>query len=256
MMRLHGFSTIASENPCLSFVNYSAFEDYIDTNVPLETLTWRRNDRGRSGMKTIPPVASHEDAIPAGIPEDAEKVVILDRDGVINHDSSEYIKSVQEMSPIEGSITAMAELYQNGYAIYIVTNQSGIGRGLFSHEDLGAIHAKLIKLVKEKGGAIAGIFYCPHKPEDHCECRKPKTGLLKRIERHLGHSIAGVPIIGDSMRDLEAGKACNCLPILVKTGIGTRTLNELRRNQHPLLKDLRVFDSLADAAKALLNDGL
>ena len=150
----------------------------------------------------------------------------------------------------------MADLYQGGYAVYVATNQSGIGRGLFTRKDLDAIHAKLMKLVEEKGGAIAGIYYCPHKPEDHCECRKPKPGLLKRIERHLGHSLAGVPVIGDSVRDLEAGRACNCVPILVKTGVGTRTLNELRRDQHPLLEDLRIFDSLADAAKALLNNRL
>jgi D-glycero-D-manno-heptose 1,7-bisphosphate phosphatase len=199
---------------------------------------------------------SHENLVPKGFTKDEKKIVVLDRDGVINHDSKDYIKNVHEVSPIQGSITAMAELYRAGYAIYVATNQSGIGRGLFSLEDLDAIHAMLIKLVEEKGGAIAGIYYCPHRPEDHCDCRKPKPGLLKQIETHLGHSLAGVPIIGDSVRDLEAGKACSCVPILVKTGEGLRTLNDLKRKQHPLLQDLRVFDSLADAARALLNDRL
>jgi D-glycero-D-manno-heptose 1,7-bisphosphate phosphatase len=207
-------------------------------------------------MNTKRNLSYHDNPIPAGIPEDARKIVVLDRDGVINHDSEDYIKSVDEVLPIKGSIAAMAELYQAGYAIYVATNQSGIGRGLFSLEDLDAIHTRLIKLVEEKGGAIAGIYYCPHRPEDHCDCRKPKPGLLKQIESHLGHSLAGVPIIGDSVRDLEAGRACNCIPILVKTGVGTRTLNELKREQHPLLQDLRVFDSLADAVKSLLNDRL
>jgi D-glycero-D-manno-heptose 1,7-bisphosphate phosphatase len=207
-------------------------------------------------MKTQRSLSSHENLVPAGITKSSKKIVVLDRDGVINHDSKDYIKSVREVLPIQGSINAMAELYRAGYAIYVATNQSGIGRGLFSLEDLDAIHAMLIKLVEEKGGAIAGIYYCPHRPEDHCDCRKPKPGLLKQIERHLGHSLSGVPIIGDSVRDLEAGRACSCIPILVKTGIGMRTLNELKRERHPLLRNLRVFDSLADAADALLNDRL
>ena len=207
-------------------------------------------------MKTQRNRPSHDNLVSAEIMKDPKKIVILDRDGVINHDSKDYIKSVHEVLPIQGSINAMADLYRAGYAIYVATNQSGIGRGLFSLEDLDAIHAMLIKLVEEKGGAIAGIYYCPHRPEDHCDCRKPKPGLLKQIERHLGHSLSGVPFIGDSMRDLEAGRACSCIPILVKTGIGMRTLKELKKEQHPLLQNLRVFDSLADAANALLNDRL
>jgi D-glycero-D-manno-heptose 1,7-bisphosphate phosphatase len=207
-------------------------------------------------MKTNASIVSHGNPFPFVNPEHSRKIVILDRDGVINHDSKDYIKSVDELSPIKGSITAMAKLYQAGYAIFVATNQSGIGRGLFSLEELDAIHAKLARLVEEKGGAIAGIHYCPHKPEDHCGCRKPKPGLLKEIERDLGHSLAGIPIIGDSRRDLEAGSACSCMPILVKTGEGMRTLSGLEKEHHPLLQALRVFDSLADAASALLNDRL
>lgn len=177
------------------------------------------------------------------------KLVILDRDGVINFDSDDYIKSAAEWRPIPGSLEAIARLSQAGFTVVVATNQSGIARGLFDLDDLEAMHAKMEHLLQELGGCLAGIFYCPHHPEDKCSCRKPQAGLIDAIEAELGVSAEGAPLIGDSLRDLEAGLAKGCRPILVKTGKGERTLADLPAE---LRQQVAVFADLAAAVDYLL----
>jgi len=152
------------------------------------------------------------------------KLIILDRDGVINHDSDEFIKSPQEWQPIEGSLEAIARLNQAGYRVAVATNQSGIARRLFDMVTLNAIHQKLHVRAQHVGARIDAIFYCPHSADDDCSCRKPKSGLIEEIGRRFETSLEGVPVVGDSLRDLEAGVLLGCRPYLVLTGKGERTL--------------------------------
>lgn len=180
------------------------------------------------------------------------KLIILDRDGVINEDSDEYVKSLEEWIPIPGSIEAIVDLYKAGYVIAIATNQSGIGRGLFDLDELEKMHSRLCSLVEERGGEIAGIFYCPHTPEDNCECRKPKSGLIDSIESELGLPAKNAYIIGDSQRDLEAGSSRGCHPVLVKTGKGQKSFVSLPEKNPALFAQTRVFDNLRAFANALL----
>jgi D-glycero-D-manno-heptose 1,7-bisphosphate phosphatase len=175
------------------------------------------------------------------------KLLILDRDGVINHDSDHYIKSPEEWTPLPGSLAAIALLNQNGWRIAVATNQSGLGRGLFDMHALNAMHSKMHKALAAVGGRIDAVFFCPHLPEDECDCRKPKPGLLIRIAERFGVAMADVPMIGDSHRDLEAGAAAGCPTILVKTGKGDATL---ARGDLP--EGTLVFDDLAAAARHLV----
>ena len=154
------------------------------------------------------------------------KLVILDRDGVINFDSAQFIKSPAEWKPIPGSLEAIAQLNQSGYKVVVATNQSGVGRGLFDMDTLNQIHEKMHKTLYTLGGRIDGIFYCPHAADSDCDCRKPKSGMFKRISEVLNIDLNGVPAIGDSLRDLQAGAALGCLPILVHTGKGEKTKAE------------------------------
>ncbi|KAF0843386.1 D-alpha,beta-D-heptose 1,7-bisphosphate phosphatase [Methylovorus glucosotrophus] len=152
------------------------------------------------------------------------KLVILDRDGVINHDSPHFIKSPNEWVPIAGSLEAIALLNQSGFRVALATNQSGIGRGLFDMATLNAIHDKMHRSLSQLGGRIDALFYCPHAAEAKCDCRKPKAGMLEEIGRRFGMDLKGVACVGDSLRDLQAGVACGCQPILVRTGKGEATL--------------------------------
>lgn len=152
------------------------------------------------------------------------RLVILDRDGVINHDSDNYIKSPDEWQPIDGSLAAIARLTHAGWSVAVATNQSGIERGLFDINTLHAIHTKMANAVSDVGGRIDGVFFCPHAPNSGCRCRKPATGLLEDIAARFGRSLAGVPVVGDSLRDLQAGHAMGCDTFLVKTGKGMKTL--------------------------------
>jgi D-glycero-D-manno-heptose 1,7-bisphosphate phosphatase len=151
------------------------------------------------------------------------KLVILDRDGVINHDSDSYIKRPEEWKAITGSLEAIARLTQAGYHVVVATNQSGVGRGLFEMSTLNAIHDKMHRAVSQAGGRIDAVFYCPHAQEANCECRKPKAGLLEEIGRRFGTSLQGVPFIGDSRRDLDCAVTVGAQPILVLTGKGATT---------------------------------
>ena len=176
------------------------------------------------------------------------KLVILDRDGVINRDSKAYIKSRSEWKALPGSLEAIARLHQAGFIVVVATNQSGLGRGLFDHRALAGIMRKMHDAVQAEGGEIAAVFFCPHTPDDYCTCRKPKSGLFEQIrQRFKVDNLDGVPAIGDSMRDLEAANTAGATPILVRTGNGTKTESELDENT-----DIAVFDTLLDAANELI----
>ena len=175
------------------------------------------------------------------------KLVILDRDGVINHDSKQFIKSPAEWRPIPGSIDAIAKLSQAGYRVIIATNQSGIGRGLFDMDTLNAIHEKMHRTVQQAGGRIDAIFYCPHAIEADCQCRKPRTGMFERIARCFNVDLVGTPSVGDSLRDLQAAAAVGARPMLVFTGKGTQTQAE-----DCLPEGTQVFPDLATAAEEIL----
>ncbi|MBI5786613.1 MAG: D-glycero-beta-D-manno-heptose 1,7-bisphosphate 7-phosphatase [Rhodocyclales bacterium] len=151
------------------------------------------------------------------------KLIILDRDGVINHDSDLYIKSPDEWRPIPGSLDAIARLTQWGYRVVVATNQSGIGRGLFEMDTLNAIHDKMIKAVALAGGRIDAVFFCPHTNADRCGCRKPKPGMLEEIATRYNTELEGVPAVGDSLRDLQAAESVGAQPMLVLTGKGRKT---------------------------------
>lgn len=151
------------------------------------------------------------------------KLVILDRDGVINQDSDDYVKSVDEWLPIPGSARAIARLCEAGYQVAVATNQSGLARGYFSLDDLNAMHEKMTALVEAEGGSFAHIAYCPHGPGDHCDCRKPLPGLIHQIEQALNVSAKGCYMVGDSLRDLQAGQAAGMKAALVLTGKGEKT---------------------------------
>jgi D-glycero-D-manno-heptose 1,7-bisphosphate phosphatase len=179
------------------------------------------------------------------------KFIILDRDGVINQDSDQYIKSPEEWVPIKGSLSAIARLSRAGYRVFLATNQSGIARGLFDIETLHAIHQRMLNEIQHRGGTVDAILFCPHGPDDACECRKPAPGLYREIGRRIGHSLHDIPVIGDSLRDLQAAIAVGARPILVKTGKGARTLA-----QHPAeTAQMAVCDNLASAVDMLLNEG-
>ena len=177
------------------------------------------------------------------------KLIILDRDGVINHDSDDYIKSPEEWHPIAGSLEAIALLCQAHYKVAVFTNQSGIARKYYTEDTLQAIHKKMLSQVGAAGGQIDKIVYCPHGPNDNCACRKPKPGLLRQLEKHYHMPLIGIPLIGDTKRDLEAGIPCDAYPILVKTGYGLQALQDLP----DFFKKIPCFDNLLEAAKALIS---
>jgi D-glycero-D-manno-heptose 1,7-bisphosphate phosphatase len=169
------------------------------------------------------------------------KLVILDRDGVINEDSEEFIKSVAEWKPVPGSLEAIALLSQAGYQVYIASNQSGIGRGLLDYDALFAIHERLQRAVAELGGRIGGIEFAPEHPDQATEMRKPNPGMLKDLGRRLGVSLEGAYFVGDSASDVAAAQAAGMRPILVLSGNGERTRTKLNDNSLPVYKDLAEF---------------
>ncbi len=177
------------------------------------------------------------------------KLIILDRDGVINHDSDAYIKSVDEFIPLPGSLEAIARLKKAGYTVAVATNQSGIARGYYDEATLAAMHDKLARLLDEQGGEIDYIAYCPHGPDDDCACRKPLPGLLHEISQHFNVELTHVPIVGDSLRDIQAAKKVGASPILVMTGKGERTVSNKEQ-----LNGIPVFADLAAAVDAILRD--
>ncbi|MCX7104204.1 MAG: D-glycero-beta-D-manno-heptose 1,7-bisphosphate 7-phosphatase [Methylococcales bacterium] len=175
------------------------------------------------------------------------RYILLDRDGVINHDSYAFIKSPDEWQPIEGSLEAIALLNLAGFKVIIVTNQSGVAKGLLDENMLANIHSKMIQLVNNKGGDIEAIYYCPHGADSDCECRKPKPGMLETFAKDFDVTLSTITVIGDSLRDLQAAEAVGAEPILVKTGKGQITLLN-----NPDLNFL-VFENLYDAAKHIIS---
>jgi D-glycero-D-manno-heptose 1,7-bisphosphate phosphatase len=175
------------------------------------------------------------------------KLIILDRDGVINYDSDQFIKSPEEWRPIPGSLEAIARLNHAGFRVVVATNQSGLGRGLFDTAAMIAVNEKLHKALAHVGGRIDAVFYCPHPADSDCSCRKPKPGLLIEIGQRFGVELTGVPCIGDSLRDLQAAQAVGAQPILVLSGKGEKTLREGSFPDNTV-----IFPDLAFAAAALL----
>ncbi len=151
------------------------------------------------------------------------KLVVLDRDGTINHDSDQYIKSPAEWKPLKGSLEAIARLTQSGHRVVVATNQSGIARGLFDMATLNAIHDVMQRAVHRAGGRIDAIFFCPHANDADCACRKPRPGMLLEIGRRMNAPLEGVPVVGDALRDLQAAAAAGARPVLVLTGKGRKT---------------------------------
>ncbi|AGA92342.1 histidinol-phosphate phosphatase family protein [Thioflavicoccus mobilis 8321] len=179
------------------------------------------------------------------------RLVLIDRDGVINEDSPDYIKGAEEWRPIPGSLEAIARLNRNDHRVCVVSNQSGLARGLFTIDDLNAIHQKLRTALDRIGGEIEGIFFCPHAPDAGCDCRKPAPGLLLAAAQRLHVDLQGVPVIGDSLGDILAARAVGAEPLLVLTGKGAQTLRE-----HPdLIAAEAVFPDLAAAIDHLIRRG-
>ncbi|MEW5822869.1 MAG: D-glycero-beta-D-manno-heptose 1,7-bisphosphate 7-phosphatase [Pseudomonadota bacterium] len=177
------------------------------------------------------------------------RLVILDRDGVINQDSDAYIKSVDEWIPLPGAIDAIARLKHAGWTVAVATNQSGLARGYFDEATLHAMHDKLAALLAERNASLDYIAWCPHGPDTVCRCRKPEPGLYEEIAGHFGVTLAGVPVIGDSTRDLTAAVRVAATPLLVLTGKGERSLEA-----GGLPPGTRVYPDLAAAVDALLSD--
>jgi D-glycero-D-manno-heptose 1,7-bisphosphate phosphatase len=172
------------------------------------------------------------------------KLVILDRDGVINVDSAKFIKSPSEWKPIPGSLEAIARLNHMGYRVVIASNQSGVGRGLFDMGTLNAINDKMYRALSHVGGRIDALFYCPHAADSNCDCRKPKPGMLIDIGQRFNVDLNGVPSVGDALRDLQAAHAVGAQPMLVLTGKGKQT-----RASGELPDNTLVFEDLAEAVR-------
>ncbi len=176
------------------------------------------------------------------------RLIVLDRDGVINRDSASFVKSADEWLPLPGSIEAIAALSEAGFSLGVASNQSGLARGLFDRAALAAMHQKMHDLVRAAGGCIERVVVCNHGPEDHCSCRKPEPGLLYQLADYFDTELKGVAVIGDSLRDLQAAAATGARPILVRTGNGRQTEVDLP----PELRSVDIFDDLAAAAASLI----
>ena len=177
------------------------------------------------------------------------QMVILDRDGVINQDSDDYIKSVDEWIPIPGSLEAIKRLKKAGYLVTVASNQSGIARGLFDKEVLLQIHDKMNHLLAKRGTSVDGIFYCPHGPGDNCACRKPRPGLLFQIAKQFDFDLSVTPFVGDSMSDIKAAEMANARPVLVRTGKGEYVMQNF-----PEAIDVPVYDNLAHFVRETLKN--
>ena len=159
------------------------------------------------------------------------KLIILDRDGVINHDSDEFIKSPDEWTAIPGSLEAISRLCREDYKVVVITNQSGIAKGLYTINTLNRIHQKMLEELHRAGGDISAIFFCPHDNDDNCECRKPKPGMFLELGKRLKCNLREVYAVGDSLRDLEAAESAGAKPALVKTGKGLITLDQISKTK-------------------------
>jgi D-glycero-D-manno-heptose 1,7-bisphosphate phosphatase len=183
-----------------------------------------------------------------------DKWLILDRDGVINYDSDAFIKSADEWYPLPGSLESIAALNAAGYRIVVISNQSGLARGLFDQDALNTIHKKFKQLLEQKGGQIEHIYFCPHGPDDHCACRKPLPGLFKQFAKDFGVKLEGIYALGDSVRDLEAAHSAGASSVLLRTGKGRQSVKSLRAlsDDNPL-RHVPIYNDLASFTEALLN---
>ncbi len=182
-----------------------------------------------------------------------QKLIILDRDGVINEDSDEYIKTPDEWRPLENSLAAIARLNHAGYIVAVASNQSGLARGYFTLEALTAMHMKMDHLLEQEGGHIDAIFFCPHGPDDGCHCRKPKPGMLLEIGQRFNISLNDVFFIGDTVGDMKAASIAQAKPLLVRTGKGVKAELILKAE---CKQKVPVFDDLSAAVDAILADSL
>ncbi|MCF6251273.1 MAG: D-glycero-beta-D-manno-heptose 1,7-bisphosphate 7-phosphatase [Methylococcaceae bacterium] len=178
----------------------------------------------------------------------SQSYVLLDRDGVINYDSDDYIKTPDEWIPIPGSLEAIALLNNHGYKVVVITNQSGLSRGFYNEITLAEIHKKMFDLSKAKGGNIEKIYICPHGPDDNCQCRKPNPGMLTDFAKENNKSLTDIYFIGDKLADIQAAIAAGANPILVKTGKGQRTIKNNPDINYP------IFENLYDAAKFIVSE--
>lgn len=176
-------------------------------------------------------------------------LIILDRDGTINEDRDDYVKSPEDWVPLPGALEAIARLNHAGWHTVIASNQSGLGRGLFDMAALNAMHAKMNSLLAKVGGRIDAIFFCPHTPDEVCDCRKPMPGLFRQIGERFGVDLSTVPVVGDTLRDLQAGAAVGCKPHLVRTGKGLVTE---AANVQQSVPGTVVHDDLAAFAEYLI----
>lgn len=177
------------------------------------------------------------------------KLIILDRDGVINHDSDAYIKSPEEWKPIDGSLEAIARLNHAGYIVVVASNQSGLARGYFDIEALSAMHQKMDEMLVKIGGQVDAVFYCPHGPNDECDCRKPRPGMLLEIGQRFNVPLKDVVFIGDSISDIKAASNARAQAILVRTGKGVKAEKIM---QAECKAPVPVFDDLASAVTEIL----
>ena len=177
------------------------------------------------------------------------KLIVIDRDGVINHDSDAYIKSPEEWHPIDGSLEAIARLNHSGYTVVVASNQSGLARGYFDIEALNNIHKKMDVMLAKVGGRIDAVFYCPHGPDDGCSCRKPKPGMLLEIGQRFNVPLNEVTFIGDSVSDIKAASNTLSKAVLVRTGKGLKAKKILRVEDG---ESVPVFDDLASAVTSIL----
>ena len=176
---------------------------------------------------------------------------------MINHDSDDYIKSPDEWQPLPGSLEAIARLCRADYTVIVATNQAGVGRGLFSLDMLIRIHSKMASRIRDKGGRLDSVFFCPHSPANQCDCRKPKPGMLLEISNRLGIGLSGVPVVGDSLRDLEAAAAAGAIPVIVQTGRGRLTQEKLSQGElSHTLGQTAVYADLAEFTEAVLDGQL
>jgi D-glycero-D-manno-heptose 1,7-bisphosphate phosphatase len=177
------------------------------------------------------------------------RMIILDRDGVINLDSEGYIKNPDEWEPIPGSLESINRLKKAGYLVTVATNQSGIARGIFGEDDLKQIHDKMIRMLAARGASIDGIYYCPHGPQDNCICRKPKPGLLIKIAREFDIKLSETPFVGDNIGDIRAAEMANAKPVLVRTGNG-----EFVMQNYPEALNITVYDDLSHFTRETLRN--
>lgn len=174
-------------------------------------------------------------------------LIILDRDGVINEDSPDFIKSPEEWRAIPGSLEAIAALNRAGHRVAVASNQSGITRGYFSLNDLAAVHRKMQTELAKAGGHLDGVYFCPHRPEEGCPCRKPNPGLLLRIAKDFSMDLQKEGFfVGDALRDIQAAQNARCRTALVKTGKGMQTL---ALNEG--LQDIPIYENLSAVVNSL-----